>query len=94
MAISVIHNQEEQAFYATVDGYEAELTYSQPTDEVIDLAHTFVDENLRGQGVGEELARTALAHARDQHLKVLTSCRFVAAFVKRHQAEYEDLLAS
>lgn len=94
MAISVVHNQEDQSFYATVNGYEAELAYSQPTDDVIDLAHTFVDENLRGQGVGEEMARTALTYARDQHLKVLTSCRFVAAFVKRHRAEYEDLLAS
>ena len=89
----MIHNEEEQAFYATVKGYEAELTYSRPTDKVIDLAHTFVDEHLRGQGVGEELARTALAYARDQQLRVLTSCRFVAAYVKRHQAEYADILA-
>lgn len=94
MAVSIIHNQEEQAFYATVAGQEAELTYSRPTDKVIDLTHTFVDENLRGQGIGEELARAALAYARDQQLKVLTSCHFVAAFVKRHQADYADLLAS
>jgi predicted GNAT family acetyltransferase len=93
MAISVIHNQEEQAFYTTVNGYEGELTYSQPSDKVIDLSHTFVDENLRGQGVGEELARTALAYAREQHLQVLTSCRFVAAYVKRKPGEYDDILA-
>ena len=93
MAVSVIHNQEEQAFYATVNGHEAELAYSRPADDVIDLAHTFVDESLRGQGVGEELARTALAYARDQQLKVLTSCRFVAAFVQRHRADYEAILA-
>lgn len=93
MAVSVIHNQEEQSFYATVNGYEAELAYSQPAADTIDLSHTFVDENLRGQGVGEEMARTALAYARDQHLKVLTSCRFVAAFVKRHPGEFDDILA-
>lgn len=93
MAISVIHNKEDQSFYATVNGYEAELAYSLPSSDTIDLTHTFVDEELRGQGVGEEMARTALAYARDHSLRVLTSCRFVAAYVKRHQAEYQDLLA-
>jgi predicted GNAT family acetyltransferase len=93
MAISVIHNEQEQSFYATVHGYEAELAYSKPTADTIDFNHTFVDENLRGQGVGEEMARTALQYARDQKLKVHTSCRFVAAFVQRHQAEYQDVVA-
>ncbi|QIL77501.1 MULTISPECIES: GNAT family N-acetyltransferase [Hymenobacter] len=93
MAVSVIHNQEDQSFYATVHGYEAELAYSMPANDTIDFTHTFVDENLRGQGVGEEMARTALAYARDQNLKVLTSCHFVEAFVKRNQAEYKDLLS-
>jgi predicted GNAT family acetyltransferase len=93
MAISVIHNQEDQSFYATINGYEAELAYSQPTEDTIDLAHTFVDENLRGQGVGEEMARAALAFARDNNMRVLTSCHFVAAFVKRNHEEYKDVLA-
>ncbi len=39
------------------------------------------------------MARTALAYAREQNLRVLTSCHFVAAYVQRHQAEYADMLA-
>lgn len=93
MNVPITHNEQKQAFYATVKGYEAKLTYTRPAADLIDFAHTFVDENLRGQGVGEELARTALTYARDQRLRVLTSCRFVATYVQRHPAEYADLLA-
>ena len=43
--------------------------------------------------MADELARAALAYARAQHLKVKTSCTFMAGFVQRHRAEYADLLA-
>ncbi|GAA3953571.1 GNAT family N-acetyltransferase [Hymenobacter algoricola] len=89
---TLTHNQDEQAFYASQQGYEAELTYSRPADNVIDFTHTFVDEQLRGKGVGELLAKTALAFAREQHLRVRTSCSFVRGFVEQHQQEYQDLL--
>jgi predicted GNAT family acetyltransferase len=91
--MSIRHDRESQEFTTTHHGYEAELAYSYPTTGVIDFTHTYVDENLRGQGVGEELARAALAFAREQHLKVKTSCEFVAGFVQRHHAEYADILA-
>jgi predicted GNAT family acetyltransferase len=93
MKPTITHNQEEQAFYATADGYEAELAYSRPSDTVIDFTHTFVDENLRGQGVGEALAAQALDYARDEHLSIKTSCKFMDAFVQRHP-EYQALRAT
>jgi predicted GNAT family acetyltransferase len=89
---TITHNQDEQAFYASQQGYEGELTYSRPSNDSIDFTHTFVDENLRGKGVGELLAKTALAFARDQHLQVHTSCSFMRAYVAGHP-EYQDLLA-
>ncbi len=92
MSFPIQHQPEDQEFTATVDGHSAELAYSRPAPDTIDFAHTFVDEALRGQGVGEALAQEALNYARQQGLRVLTSCRFMAAFVKRHP-EYQDLLA-
>jgi hypothetical protein len=91
--MAIRHNAEEQEFTTTRHGYEAELTYTQPADGVIDFTHTFVDEGLRGQGVADELARAGLTFAREKHLKVKTSCSFMASFVKRHHVEYADILA-
>ena len=93
MKPTIRHDKDDRTFYASLDGYESELAYSQPTRDLIDFSHTFVDENLRGQGVGEALAQAGLAYARDQHLRVLTSCEFMAAYVKRHHTEYQDILA-
>ncbi|MDB5269128.1 MAG: hypothetical protein JWP58_2168 [Hymenobacter sp.] len=87
------HDPENQEFTLSQDGHTGELAYARPAEGVIDFTHTFVDEDLRGQGLADELARTALAFARDQKLKVKTSCKFMAGFVKKHHAEYADILA-
>lgn len=93
MHLDIRHQPNDQEFTATHAGYTAELAYSFPDEGVIDFSHTFVDEGLRGQGVADALAREALAYARQQHLRVRTSCQFMANFVRRHHAEYQDLLA-
>jgi predicted GNAT family acetyltransferase len=91
--MNIQHNPGNQEFMTTRKGYVAELTYIRPEETIIDFNHTFVDEGLRGQGVAEELARAALDFARQEHLKVRTSCQYMASFVKRNQAEYADILA-
>jgi predicted GNAT family acetyltransferase len=91
--MSIRHNPDDQQFSTTRHGYEAELAYSCRDEGVIDFTHTFVDEGLRGQGVGEELARAGLAYARDNNLKVKTTCTFMAKFVRRNQEEFADVLA-
>jgi predicted GNAT family acetyltransferase len=93
MSVSIEHQPQDQEFTTILNGHTAELAYSPPADGVIDFTHTFVDEALRGQGVGEALAAEALTYARQQGLRVRTSCRFMAAYVQRHP-EYQDLLAA
>jgi uncharacterized protein len=93
MNLHIAHNSEEQAFYAQVDGEEAELAYSLPEEGIIDFQHTFVPEVLRGQGIGERLVEAGFAYAKENGMKIIATCRFVAAFVKRHASEYEPLLA-
>jgi predicted GNAT family acetyltransferase len=90
--MNIEHDADNQQFIASQDGYPAELAYSRPDNSTIDFTHTFVDEALRGQGLADELARTGLAYARQEKLKVKTSCTFMQKFVKRHHAEYEDLV--
>ncbi|ALD21332.1 GNAT family N-acetyltransferase [Hymenobacter sp. DG25A] len=87
------HNKEEQEFTTLINGYNAELAYSLPADQVIDFTHTFVDEELRGQKVGDCLAQEALQYARDNQLRVTASCSFMKSYLHKHHQEYADMLA-
>lgn len=93
MDIHIDHNLQDQTFYAQVNEEEAELAYSLPEEDIIDFTHTYVPESLRGQGIGEQLVEAGFAYAKENRLKIVATCRFVAAFVKRHASEYEALLA-
>ena len=60
--------------------------------DTITFTGTVVPEELRGRGIGEQLARAGLDAARERGLKVVPQCGFVAAFIEKHD-EYADLLA-
>lgn len=90
--MTIHHDSANQQFTAGSPEQSAELAYSLPAPGTIDFTHTFVPEDQRGQGIADKLARAGLAYARQQHLKVRTSCEFMRAFVQRHQAEYQDIV--
>lgn len=92
--MDIHHDSANQEFTAGPADQQAELAYSLPAAGIIDFVHTFVPENQRGQGVADELAQAGLAYARQAHLKVRTSCEFMASYVQQHHKEYADLLAS
>lgn len=70
---------------------EAELTYAKPEERVIDFQHTFVPEEFRNNGVGDQLIQAGLQYAQQQQFQVIASCPFVASYIRRHQ-EYASLL--
>ncbi|WP_185816924.1 GNAT family N-acetyltransferase [Hymenobacter metallilatus] len=91
MATSITHQVHDQEFTLKRQGHSAELAYSYPSPGIIDFTHTYVEEALRGQGVGEQLAEAGLAYARQQQLRVRASCPFVQAYLQRHP-QHADLL--
>ncbi len=90
MGIKVQHNPQVKRFETTVEGVSAFLTYTQE-EKVLTLLHTEVPPALEGRGIGSQLAGSALDYARQQDLKVVAKCSFVAKYIERHQ-EYADLL--
>lgn len=92
--MTIHHNTLAREFTAGPADQPAELAYTLPAPGIIDFTHTFVPESRRGQGEADELARAGLAYARQHHLRVRTSCEFMASFAQRHHAEYADVLAS
>ena len=60
-------------------------------DGVIELLHTETPAELRGRGIGTELARGVFDLLRDRHAKAVLYCGFLIDFARRHP-EYTDLL--
>ncbi|MEX6690003.1 GNAT family N-acetyltransferase [Danxiaibacter flavus] len=86
----VVNNSSEQQFEIETDGSKAYLTY-RFYKQSIAFMHTFVPEQLKGQGIASMLATAAFAHAKEMKKQVMVYCPFVASFIKKHP-EYEAQL--
>lgn len=83
--------QQDNGFILEEEGQQvAEITYTlDGTTMVVD--HTFVSEELRGQKVGDQLARSVAEYAREKGYKIVPACSFAEAWFRRHK-EYSDCL--
>lgn len=89
--LTVTNNTAAGQFEIPTDVGVARLRYVERGD-LLDLVHTEVPRELEGRGYGAALAKSALEWARIEHRKVIPSCPFVRAYVRRHP-EYTDILA-
>ena len=64
-----------------------------PSGGPILLVHTEVLPEAEGKGVGSRLAKGTLEDVRARGLKMIVDCEFIAAYLKRHPREYDDLLS-
>jgi predicted GNAT family acetyltransferase len=78
-------------YVATVDGHEAEMTYSRASAHLIIIDHTGVPDALRGKGGGQALARHAVEEARRGGWKIIPLCPFFKAQLARHP-EWNDII--
>lgn len=76
---------------ATLEGHEAEMTYSRASASLIIIDHTGVPDTLRGRGVGPVLVRRAVEDARREGFRILPLCPFAKAQFERHP-EWRDVL--
>ncbi|WP_068114348.1 GNAT family N-acetyltransferase [Tropicimonas marinistellae] len=89
-----IHRDEGETkgrYWLTLDGHEAELTYSRAGPGSIIIDHTGVPDALRGRGAGQALVARAVADARDEGRKIIPLCPFAKAQIARHP-EWQDVL--
>ena len=80
----VRHEPARQRFTLPLGDALAILDYDRVDASTLDYRHTFVPPPMRGRGAASALAAYALRYARDENLRVIPSCPFVAAFVRRH----------
>ena len=56
------------------------------------LTHTEVLPAFEGHGIGSKLAKSVLAEVRKRGLNVIPQCTFMAGYIRKHPAEYLDLV--
>jgi predicted GNAT family acetyltransferase len=78
-------------YLATVEGHDAEMTYSRASDRLIIIDHTGVPDALRGKGVGQALAAHAIEAARAGGWKIMPLCPFFRAQAMRHK-DWSDVV--
>lgn len=78
-------------YVATVDGHEAEMTFSRTSPKLIIVDHTGVPDALRGKGVGQALALHAVEEARRGGWKIIPLCPFFKAQAQRHD-DWRDVV--
>jgi len=89
--VPVTNNQRRRRFEVRAGDRTATLTYMVQGDRIT-LIHTEVPKELEGHGLGGKLAAFGLDYARENGLRVVPTCPFVAAYIKRHP-QYADLVA-
>jgi len=84
-------NADFNRFEMDVAGGKA-LAFYRLADGVMTITHTEVPSALRGRGIGSQMMHGVLRNVREQGMKVIPRCPFVADFINRHP-HYADLLA-
>lgn len=84
----------ENKFYIGDDikNTDAEVHYVPAGATRIIVDHTHVGEQLRGQGVGEQLVETVIGYTRENNLMIVPLCPFAKHQFEIHP-EYADVLA-
>ncbi len=80
------------SFVMTVDGERCMLDFAL-ADDIMDIRSVRVPDAVGGRGLAGKLTRHALSWAESESLRVIPSCPYVAAWIKRHP-DYKALVAS
>jgi uncharacterized protein len=86
-ATDVRHDPEGSRFVVDLPDGQAELFYDMFAEDVLDLQHTEVPPSGKGKGIGDALVRAALRYARERGVRVMATCPYVQAWLRRHPDE-------
>jgi len=86
-SVPVRHDPDHSRFFVPLPDGDAELIYAPFSEDVLDLQHTEVPPSGHGRRIGDALVRAALAYAREQGMRVMATCPYVQAWLRRHPEE-------
>lgn len=62
----------------------AEVTFYEIKNGVYNIDHTFVDDSLRGQGIGSRLVKEAVDTIKEKGAKVEATCPFASKWMEEN----------
>lgn len=86
------HDTEAHRFLGETPSGTAVLAYAPAGGDVLELYSTYVPAAERGRGLGGQLVQAAVAFAREQGLRIIPTCWYVADWLGAHP-EHRDLVA-
>lgn len=89
-SLKVENNEAKKRFEIKVEDKLAVAEYNRVANRII-FTHTEVPPALEGNGIGSLLAKTALEFAKQESLKVIPLCPYIAGYIKKHR-EYIPLV--
>ncbi|WP_291292357.1 GNAT family N-acetyltransferase [Enterococcus sp.] len=85
--------EENKRFALYDEGNEiGEITWQETPDNVLEVDHTFVDSNYRGQKLAQKLLEAVVEKARREDRKIMPVCSFAVKAFKENP-DYDDVLA-
>lgn len=70
----------------------AEITFKPKDEQTIIADHTYVSDELRGEGIAGKLLEALIDYARKENKKIVPVCSYVKQKMERTE-EYHDLIA-
>jgi len=83
----------DHKFYIGEDEHDpiAEITYKDKDENTIIADHTYVSEQLRGQGIAGKLFNELITFAKEENKKIIPLCSYVKVKMEG-SPEYEELI--
>jgi predicted GNAT family acetyltransferase len=89
--VAIVDVPDRERFEARIGSAVVGFSQYRLRDGSIDLLHTEIDPDREGQGIGTKLAKGVLTDVLGRGLAVTVRCPFIAAYVRRHRADYPTM---
>jgi len=91
MEVNIIDNKEKKRFEFKIEDNLSFVEYIVAQDKIY-LTHTEVPKELEGKGIASEMIKQIFKKIKEENLKLIPLCPFVAGYIKNHP-KYKELLA-
>ncbi|NNC82554.1 MAG: N-acetyltransferase [Flavobacteriales bacterium] len=87
----IIHDEQAKRFILPVNGKQAFINY-RVKEGVLHLTYAETPYELRGQGIGHELAEKTFQYLQDHNMKAVPICGFIRR-VQRSSNAWDDVFS-